>query len=140
MSSRGRSASWPKAGSLSPQPTFPTPACLKQLASYFLSREGQGPQSVSSKVQEGEDRVPFLLGPKAGWGAPGGGSGLLAGPGTRARGTRGLSKRAPARPPAHLELRTAGSVTDLGGLGKPPQNHTALVEPSRTGLESRPGP
>lgn len=135
-------------GPRSPQPGLllrATPAAavctdLPQMgSSYFLSSErGWGPQcpakSMRQRRQESRSR-----GLRWGGEGPGAGVGLRAGPGTRARGTRGLSKKGTAQPLAHPEWTTADGVTGPGWPGRAPAEPHRLGGAQEDWAESRPG-
>lgn len=129
-----------------PQPGLPlraTPGAavctdLPQMgSSYFLSPErGWGPQHPAKSKRQRRQESRSHGGLRWGGEGPGAGVGLRAWPGNRARGTRGLSKKAlpGPLPTRNGPLQTAS--LGLGGLAEPPQNRTALVEPRRTGLRA----
>lgn len=129
-----------------PQPGLPlratpgTAVCtdLPQMgSSYFLSSErGWGPQRPAKSKRQRRQESRSHRGLRWGEEGSGTGVGLHAGPGTRARGTRSLSKKAlPGPLPAQNgPLQTAS--LGLGGLAEPSQNCTTLVEPRRTGLRA----
>lgn len=137
-----RSASWPKAGVPGPLSlgSHSEPASNSQLI-FPEHREGQGPQSVSSKVQEAEKTESHSCrGPRRGGERPGGGSGSAQGLGPELGGHEACPRRALPSPLPTWNSTLQAASLGLGGLAKPPQNHTALVEPSRTGLRAGRGP